>query len=171
MFERDQNVYVRDLVMGSAHGAKFVQFVDGQWAWIDLCMIGQHLPQRYNVHEIKRIDSKIANELGLCPNCLGYGTLDVLPFPATVSSDQLKNPCPKCDGSGKEFIRLQITRTETGSTGTMIILEHPYLGNAKKADDCYRCSLTHASHDAEITYLAKRRLEVSVEENGEAGAV
>jgi hypothetical protein len=149
-----QNVYIRNLsISGSSFGARTIGPADNGLVWIDLNMLGQHIPQMYRIADLRGINKRIASEVGLCPDCLGYGTNDPLPRAMhlqPVGSDELENPCVKCRGSGKEFIRTEVIRTAEEVTGSLVILPHEYLGNRRRTELCWRCSISPADHDQEI---------------------
>ena len=41
--------------------------------WLDVCIIGQHLPQMYQDSEMRALMPGDCPALGLCPDCLGFG--------------------------------------------------------------------------------------------------
>ena len=90
-------------------GGRIVDLGDGERPWVDICVLGQHLPQMYRLVEIEALDAASAEALGLCGTCLGYGTTGP-PVPPATSFDQLVDPCPTCTGTGRPAIRLTMVR-------------------------------------------------------------
>jgi hypothetical protein len=98
--------------------------------WVDVCIIGQHLPQMYRDTEISTLDAGGCERLGLCPDCLGFG--DTAPgvraaFDAARAIDQIARPCANCGGSGRPAIRVSVTRTAGATTGSIRPLPHAYI--------------------------------------------
>ncbi len=99
------------------------------YVWLDVCIIGTHIPQMYLNSEIYRLLARDCERFGLCPDCFGRGdlangsdTLDSL----TRSVDQLIQPCPNCGGSGRPALRITVTRTDGSITGELRPLSHKY---------------------------------------------
>lgn len=112
-----------DEVLGSAPAGK---------AWLDVCILGQHLPQMYPNGEIRVLDAAGCGRLGLCPDCLGFG--DAGPQPAQVTAlhaargiDQVERLCQGCGGSGRPAVRVTVSRDFSGITGTLRPLPHAYV--------------------------------------------
>lgn len=111
-----------DSVLGPASRGKL---------WLDVCVIGQHLPQMYRKEEARELTADGCARLGLCPDCLGFG--DLRPGPVTDALtaargiDQVNRPCPNCAGSGRPAIRASVTRDASGVTGSIRPLPHPYV--------------------------------------------
>ena len=99
--------------------------------WLDVCVLGQHLPQQYRPAEISDLDAGGCAGLGLCPACLGFGDLDpALPRglgEAARGVDQITRPCGTCGGSGRPALRVQVTRTANGVTGQINPVAHDYV--------------------------------------------
>lgn len=99
--------------------------------WLDVCVIGQHLPQMYRKDEVRELDAPGCARLGLCPDCLGFGDLspgaarDALA--AARGIDQVSRPCPNCGGSGRPAVRAAVTRDASGVTGSVRPLPHEYV--------------------------------------------
>lgn len=77
--------------------------------WLNVSIVGQHIPQLYQDFEIRPLDVPDCDELGLCPRCLGFGT-DTMPdlfWPASISD--LERPCQDCGGTGRPFTRVTIS--------------------------------------------------------------
>jgi hypothetical protein len=120
---------------------------DGR-TWLDVCVIGQHLPQMYAPGEIRPLDAGGA-ELGLCPDCAGFGDLTpgVGADMAAVNRgiDQIRSPCPGCGGSGRPAIRVTVTRDPSGGvTGSLRPVPHPFVppsGQPGMLDGCLACGM------------------------------
>jgi hypothetical protein len=99
--------------------------------WLDVCIIGQHLPQMYRDTEIRALKLEDCAALGLCPDCLGFG--DASPVAATDALlacrgvDEVKKPCPGCGGSGRPALRVSIRRAGPDITGSIRLLPHGYV--------------------------------------------
>lgn len=100
--------------------------------WVDVCAIGQHIPQMYVKHEIRPLSASLAVQLGLCPECLGYGDLT----PITKESkaleilrgiDEVHNKCTVCHGSGRPAVLPIHRRGRDGTTVSMKMTPHPYV--------------------------------------------
>lgn len=95
---------------------------------IDQNTLGQHLPQWYRPAEIGVITAALAPQLGLCPDCLGYGTLGELASDADsyypYSVDEVPDPCGECGGSGRQYVRVTAERSDGQVTGRMEIVPH-----------------------------------------------
>jgi hypothetical protein len=104
---------------------------DGR-VWLDVCILGQHLPQMYARDEANDLRADDCERLGLCPDCLGFGDLDRSPVtdPLTAARgiDQVKRPCPNCGGSGRPAIRVTVRRDLSGGvTGAIRPVPHAYV--------------------------------------------
>ena len=122
-------------------GARVLGEGDDGTVWIDMVTLGQHLPQRYRVSEVEPLDADRAAELGLCPACLGYGTLDSVTEvdPATFSNE-IEHPCIVCGGSGRPAIRVEVTSSPGTTEGRMTVLPHQLVpGN--ETIPCLACSM------------------------------
>lgn len=103
---------------------------DGR-VWVDMCTMGQHLPQMYPPAEVHDLDPDGCARLGLCPDCLGFG--DAAPglardqLEAARGIDEVKHPCPGCGGSGRPALRVTLTRDLSGVTGSIRPLRHEYV--------------------------------------------
>lgn len=188
-FEPTQSVYVNSggviaaaRILGAANespseSAVFVSLV--RRYWVDMCVLGQHLPQMYRTEEIHELkDAAQAKSLGFCGNCLGYGNLGELDLSNFYSYgiDEVPDPCPECGATGREFIRVELSRDKYGVEGHIKMLPHTYLGNAKKGDLCWRCSISPADHDKMVAaaekedggYIGGARINIAVDEDQEA---
>jgi hypothetical protein len=105
---------------GIACGARVLEL--GPPLWIDLCMLGQHLPQMYARKELHPIDIDICEKVGLCPGCLGYGTNAGVPLAAGI--DQVPEPCEICRGTGRAVVRVNMTRTADSTEAQIDVLPH-----------------------------------------------
>lgn len=103
---------------------------DGR-VWLDVSVLGQHLPQAYAAEEIRELDPAGCGRLGLCPDCLGFG--DMNPAPAgdlltfARGLDQVQSPCPGCGGTGRPALRVTVRRDESGTTASIRPLPHAYV--------------------------------------------
>lgn len=99
--------------------------------WLDVCILGQHLPQMYPPDGYQPLAAGDCARLGLCPDCLGFGDLDQEPAADMIAAargvDQLGKPCPGCGGSGRPAIRCTVTRTAGDVTGEVRPLPHAYV--------------------------------------------
>lgn len=72
---------------------------------------GQHqamIAPALSIHEPLTID--LARELGLCPACCGFGTLEEIPPSATYAADEVPGRCAPCGGSGRPALIAYRTR-------------------------------------------------------------
>lgn len=105
-------------------------YADGR-VWLDVCIIGQHLPQVYRPDEIHQLTAEKCPQLGLCPDCFGFGdvsnvTVNSL-FDASRGIDQIRRACINCAGSGRPAIRITVKRTPTETTATIRPIPHEYV--------------------------------------------
>jgi hypothetical protein len=100
--------------------------------WVDVCALGQHMPQMHGKHEIRPLTPSLALQLGLCPECMGYG--DRTPLSADMTAlqilrgiDEVHDKCTACNGSGRPAI-LPIMRRHANETSvTLQMSPHPYV--------------------------------------------
>jgi hypothetical protein len=98
--------------------------------WLDVCIIGQHLPQMYRDSEMRDLRPVDCARLGLCPDCLGFG--DTSPAAITDARlaargvDQVEHRCPGCGGTGRPALRVTIQRDGGGVQGSIRPLPHEY---------------------------------------------
>jgi hypothetical protein len=107
--------------------------------WLDVCIMGQHLPQMYRAAEARDLTAEGCARLGLCPDCLGFGDLDpglaADMLEAARGIDEVKHPCPGCGGSGRPALRVTVKRDQTGGiTGGIRPLPHEYAPPLEDAD-------------------------------------
>lgn len=101
--------------------------------WLDVCILGQHLPQMYREKELRDLDAKGCARLGLCPDCLGFGDTSTVTLGAGEALlaargiDELKRPCPGCGGTGRPALRITVTRDGSGVQGDIRPLPHAYV--------------------------------------------
>ena len=99
--------------------------------WLDVCVIGQHLPQMYRQGELSELTAEDCAGLGLCADCLGFGDMDDSPagdlLAAARGVDQVRRPCPNCGGTGRPALRVGIRRDASGVTGELRPLPHAYV--------------------------------------------
>ena len=120
-------------------GARVLRDDGDDTLWLDVVTMGQHLPQLYARKDVEPLDAQRAPELGLCPACLGYGTLtSALEVPLATTSDEIDNLCSECGGSGRPAIRVNIVRSPGGIESQMSVLPHEMVpGN--KTIPCLAC--------------------------------
>jgi hypothetical protein len=110
---------------------------DGR-VWLDVCIIGQHLPQMYRPGDMDDLTAEGCARLGLCPDCLGFGDLDpglaAGMLEAARGVDQVKSPCPGCGGTGRPALRITIRRDGSGVQGSIRPLPHEYAPPLAGAD-------------------------------------
>jgi len=106
--------------------------------WLDVCIIGQHLPQMYQDSEMRALMPGDCPALGLCPDCLGFGDTSPAvaadPLTASRGVDQVKRPCPGCGGSGRPALRVTVRRDGPDITGSIRPLPHGYVPPAGTPD-------------------------------------
>jgi len=138
------NITVAGRVLGGGPGGTVL---------VDQCTLGQHLPQHYQPGELHPLTAEEATGLGLCPACLGYGTVAELCtaesyFP--YSADELKDPCGDCGGSGRSHVKVTITRDSTSGTSAHITVSphEPLYTALPGAPDgpCQACGLSPDVH-------------------------
>jgi hypothetical protein len=104
--------------------------------WLDVCILGQHLPQMYSNGDIRILTSENCPALGLCPECFGFGDMDDPPadnfLSLARSIDQMANLCTTCGGSGRPAIRVSVHREPNATeyvppTGTITTVPHAYI--------------------------------------------
>lgn len=104
--------------------------------WIDVCIIGSHIPQMYGNPEIHPLEKSDCDRLGICPECLGFGDVGdfevvrTSPDITAVARDisQIASPCAHCAGSGRPAIRARVVRAADGSVrGSMAVVPHAYV--------------------------------------------
>jgi hypothetical protein len=106
--------------------------------WVDVCILGQHLPQSYQGTEIHPLDADRCARLGLCPDCLGFGDLNPVPAAGMLAAargiDEVDRPCPNCGGTGRPALRITLTRDTAGVAGSIRPLPHSYVPPLGGAD-------------------------------------
>lgn len=101
--------------------------------WLDVCLLGQHIPQIYEIREIHEFTKEEAPGLGLCPDCLGFGDLDTTVRETFVQVTrflyEITNPCATCSGTGRVALRIAMDRDPVTRTTTshLTILPHAYV--------------------------------------------
>lgn len=106
--------------------------------WLDLCTMGQHLPQMYLAEEVIPLDRATAERHGMCGDCLGYGTTGEVAL--AMGSDELPQPCGTCAGSGRPAVEVEISRSPGSTVGKMRFKPHPPV-LIDGRDDCMACGL------------------------------
>jgi len=98
--------------------------------WLDVCILGQHLPQMYRDGEMNDLTADRCARLGLCPDCLGFGDLNTGTVPGALTAargiDEVKQPCPGCGGTGRPALRITVTRDAGAVQGSIRPLPHAY---------------------------------------------
>jgi hypothetical protein len=102
-------------------------------SWLEVCILGHHLPQQYANEQIEPLVPMDCERLGLCPDCLGFGEMastdphnpDFMAFVRAI--DQLTDPCKTCEGSGRPCTRASVTRDGDAVTGGINCLPHAYI--------------------------------------------
>lgn len=99
--------------------------------WLDVCVLGQHLPQMYPVGEAHELTAEACPQFGLCPDCLGFGDMGseqpTLPWELARGIDEVSNPCPNCGGTGRPALRVKVTRSRGSTVGSITPLPHAYV--------------------------------------------
>lgn len=95
--------------------------------WLDVCILGQHLPQLYSQDEMHPLTFENAADVGLCPDCLGFGTREMFPVLYPRQVDELLSPCETCEGSGRPYFRVRVYHDGPSVRGEIQILPHAYL--------------------------------------------
>lgn len=117
---------------GMPCGAREISVPEDDRVWLDVCVLGQHLPQMYRLREVRPLDRDGCAALGLCPDCLGAGdpAAQVIPpsFAALTGNDtEAHVPCPGCGGSGRPAVRVTVTRGDAGTFASLRPLPHQYV--------------------------------------------
>lgn len=99
--------------------------------WLDVCILGQHLPQMYSREEIYELHADQCEMLGICPDCFGFGDVSNSPITHPVQSargiDQLDLACANCGGTGRPMLRIYISRSESATTAQIRPIPHKYV--------------------------------------------
>lgn len=95
-------------------------------AWLDICLLGQHLPQMYRLAEIHDLDAEDCHDLGLCAVCMGYGTT-AAQVPLAAPVDQIPQPCTTCGGSGRPGVRVTVQRDANSAVAQIHPQPHDYV--------------------------------------------
>ena len=121
-----------DSVLGPAQSGR---------VWLDVCILGQHLPQMYREGELCDLTAEGCARLGLCPGCLGFGDASPAvvtdPLLAARGIDEVKRPCPGCGGSGRPAVRVTVQRDSGGVQGSIRSLPHQYVPPLDGSDPEY----------------------------------
>jgi hypothetical protein len=99
--------------------------------WLDMCMLGQHLPQMHRREEVRELTAQECPRLGLCPECLGFGQSGPVILAGIESLargiDEVQRPCPNCGGSGRPALRVAVERSADSIQGSIRPLPHQYV--------------------------------------------
>jgi hypothetical protein len=121
-------------VAGGITAGGRVSWDAGPWARaVSLCVLGAHFPRQVPVEDLEELDADTAPSLGLCPECLGYGTGEDLPHAATIPVGDAPAPCVTCGGTGRSCMRL-ILAGEVLRTGAPVVALLPH--GARRLDGC-----------------------------------
>lgn len=114
--------------------------------WMDVCILGQHLPQMYPVAEIHELTADGCARLGLCPECTGFGDTspvaasDLLEAARSIDEIPPDRLCMNCGGSGRPAIRVTVTRPGGGIQGSLRPLPHEYVPPLEGSDPVLRAA-------------------------------
>lgn len=128
---------------GLIHAARVMGEAGNGSLWVDVSIMGQHLPQMYRVGEIHEMpaDLDVVKSLGVCPECLGYGTQQEKIVPPATSIDELSAPCEACRGTGRPHLTITITHDGPSTTYTSMQWEkhepvlHPLTGTCAECGE------------------------------------
>lgn len=112
-------------------GARVAGSAGEDRVWIDMCALGQHVPQMYHTKDLNQLTREQCARLALCEDCLGYGDLSATPgeWPALARRiDEVATPCPNCGGSGRPAVRCTASQDDAGTiTGGITFVPHVYV--------------------------------------------
>lgn len=97
-------------IEGLPYGARPAEPIERRegWYWINVCIVGQHLPQMYDVDDIHFDLTEVeAKDRGLCPDCLGFGTaapMNRLALMGAFHAENTPERCIPCGGSGRPYL-------------------------------------------------------------------
>ena len=115
---------------GMPYGARRLGDAGDGRVWLDVCILGQHLPQMYRPGELNDLAPEGCARLGLCPDCLGFGDLDPGVAEGMLEAargiDEVRQPCPGCGGTGRPALRITLDRSNGGIQGSIRPLPHEY---------------------------------------------
>lgn len=136
---------------GIPFGARVTRYAgSGRW-WLDVCIVGQHLPQMYRTEEIRPLIPRFAVLAGLCPACLGFGTTANLAGFYPFGIDEI-DPCEHCGGTGRPCLRAAGRRSPDGAQGDVQVLPHKLVTASGLpgvlAGVCLGCGNEAANHAA-----------------------
>lgn len=104
-------------------------------AWLDVCIMGQHLPQMYAERDIHGLSAEGCESLGLCPDCLGFGDTGGEPGRGIIqqvlrlarSIDEVATLCPGCGGTGRPALRVSVHRSGPETSASIVVMPHAYV--------------------------------------------
>lgn len=99
---------------------RLLEYVDRLSWWVDVNMLGQHLPQMYREHELQPMADPAHH--GLCEPCQGLGSTASTPiysWQEVVFADH--PPCGACAGSGRPAVTVTVERSASVTQGTVSI--------------------------------------------------
>lgn len=109
---------------GLPAGARVTRIADRERLWLDVCLLGHHLPQLHRPAQIGGLPQAACAALGLCPDCLGFGTLAALDGFYPYGVDEVPGRCATCHGTGRPCLRVSTHRTPSGTEGSVRVLPH-----------------------------------------------
>lgn len=93
--------------------------------WLNVCVIGQHLPQMFAALDINSsLTAERAMELGLCPDCLGFGTKAEIPLDKRYTTEDVPERCGPCGGTGRPYVRVRPERADGYVAATVAVMPH-----------------------------------------------
>jgi hypothetical protein len=97
--------------------------------WVSVCITGQHWPQVYPEADLTELATpEQAAALGMCGDCLGFGTTEALPDPMwPYAIGEIPAPCGKCGGTGRPALRLTVTRAAGTVVSHLVTLPHDFV--------------------------------------------
>ena len=164
---------------GAPYGAKILgdaeRGMTGARYWVDLCLIGQHIPQMYDKQDVHELTPLDCPRLGLCAECLGFG--DVGDFEQIRRSSSLTvaargidemsldRLCTTCGGTGRPYTRVRILRTHGTTTGEITVLHHAYVPPLPM-EDLTQAELFYARNGSLFNASADMCMACSMAEDG-----
>lgn len=121
--------------------------------WLDINMLGQHLPQMYRPSEFEEATTEQIVAYGLCTECKGYGSKTLQAV--AVGVDEITDPCEVCAGVGRAAVRVRLERDDTSVTGHVTFESHEPVWSPHPIDNgdgilrklCFACGLTDDQGD------------------------
>jgi hypothetical protein len=98
--------------------------------WLDVCILGQHLPQMFKEHTIRKLTADSCPKLGICSDCFGFGDLneEITELSELARGvDRLEKPCPNCGGTGRPALRITVSRSADEIIADIRPVPHEYI--------------------------------------------